>query len=82
MPREYELWLAIEAYGAQAVLGRIIGAGEARRMAAVRNVIMAYKSRDAYRDENGASNWAEWARRHPDMAQVLAMAEKVADDGE
>ncbi len=74
MPREYEIGQHIESFGAAAVLGRVMGAGEIRRIATVRNVIEAYRSRARYRDEHGNENWAEWASGNHGLAAVLNAA--------
>lgn len=84
MPREYELGQHLEAFGVQAVLGRVMGAGELRRIAAVRNVVEAYRSRARYRDGGGNENWAEWASHNHQAAEVLNMAARAMEelDGE
>lgn len=66
----------IDRFGAQAVLGRPLGAGEIRRMIAADNVIRAYKSRQ------NSDNWATWAIKNPMYAQTIAEAIKLAgEDG-
>jgi len=80
MPHEIELSWQIERYGAQAVMGRpYLGAAEIRRMTAADNVLRAYRSRESYRDEEGQENWAEWARKYPELNRLLISIE-VGED--
>jgi len=44
-------------------LGRVMGAGELRRIAAAKNVVKAYQSRKYYRDQNGNENWVDWTNK-------------------
>ena len=78
MPREMELLRAIQAYGAQAVIGRPLGAGEIRRMNVASNVITYHAQRAA------SGDWVKWETDNPDEAALLnramLMAEAV-DDG-
>lgn len=67
---------AVDRFGAQAVFGRVIGAGEIRRMNTAEAIVRAY------RDRERAENWAEWARDNREQAALLARAAKAADDGE
>jgi hypothetical protein len=82
MPREIELGQYLEAYGAQAVMGRVMGAGELRRITVARNVINAYRSREGYRDAEGNVNWAAWAESHKELARILNMAAQTAEEFE
>ena len=80
LPREIELGQYLETYGAQAVTGRVLGAGELRRITVAKNIVAAYRSREGYRDESGAENWAEWSRTHPEQARILNMAAITAEE--
>jgi len=78
MPRELELLSAIQAYGAQAVIGRPLGAGEIRRMNVASNVIAYHKQRAA------SGDWVKWGTDNPDEAALLNRAmlmAEAADDG-
>ena len=79
-PKEIEIGMYIETFGAAAVLGRVMGAGELRRITAARNVVRAYLSRKYYRDRDGNENWVEWTREHPDLARILDAAEQVVEE--
>ena len=59
----------IDRFGAQAVLGRVMGAGEIRRIEMAERVIQIYQSRKQ------AENWKEWVHSHPKEAELLAYAE-------
>jgi hypothetical protein len=78
-PNELILLDYIDRYGAQAVVGRTLGAGELRSMTVAGNVRQAYVSRMNYRDKDGAENWTEWARNNPEMSQLLNHAAMLAD---
>jgi hypothetical protein len=73
MPRELELMNYVTRFGAQAVVGRTLGAGELRRMVATENVVNAYKARKA------SSNWAEWAAANPGASRLLNAAMREAE---
>lgn len=66
----------IDRFGAEAVMGRTLGAGEIRRMVAADNVLRAYRSRAH------AENWAKWAAENPALNRILNEAIRLADDGE
>jgi hypothetical protein len=66
----------IDRFGAQAVYGRPLGAGEMRRMSLVENIVNAYRARER------SDNWAAWAKEHPRDSELLAQAAKAADYGE
>ena len=77
IPRELILLHNIEKYGAQAVLGRTLGAGEIRRMNVAENIVRAYQSRKQ------SDNWATWAEVNPELNRILEdamLAER--EDGE
>ena len=79
-PREIEVGMHVETFGAAAVLGRVMGAGELRRIAAARNVVRAYQSRMHYRDQDGNENWVEWTNAHPELARILNAAEQAVEE--
>lgn len=66
----------IEAYGAQAIYGRTLGAGEVRRMNAATNIVAYYRQRAA------SGDWVAWARDNPNEAEYLNIAMIAARDGE
>lgn len=66
----------IDRFGAAAVYGRTLGAGEMRRMALAENVVNAYKARAR------AENWAQWAQENRQASELLAQAAKAASDGQ
>jgi len=74
LPAEIELLAAVDRYGSNAVFGRVVGAGEIRRMNAAENTIRAY------RDREQSDDWPKWARDNPGLARLLAIATKAADD--
>ena len=77
LPDEIEAARLIGRFGVQAVYGRTLGYGEARRIAIAEGLIDAYKSRAAYRDESEVENWAEWSARYPEMSARLIAAEII-----
>ena len=79
-PKEIEIGMHVETFGAAAVLGRVMGAGELRRITAARNVVRAYQSRKYYRDRDVNENWVEWTREHPDLSRILDAAEQVVEE--
>ena len=72
-PREYDMAQLVRAYGAAAVVGRVMSCGELRRMRAAENIITAHRSRTA------SDNWAKWASQNPEQSRVLIAAEKMRD---
>lgn len=72
-PDELQAFEAVEQFGAQAVFGRVMGAGEIRRMMVAHNVVQAYESRAQ------ADNWSEWASQYPKAAELLNMAARLTD---
>lgn len=72
-PREYDMAQLVRAYGAAAVVGRVMSAGELRRMRAAENIITAHRSRTS------SDNWAKWASQNPEQSRVLIAAEKMRD---
>ena len=82
-PLEVSLKSYIDAFGVEAVTGRrMLYAGEMQRMIVAENIVKAYLSRDAYRDQSGNANWAEWAKHNPTLNRILIDATKAAYDGE
>jgi hypothetical protein len=76
--KDIEIMRLIERFGTSAVLGREqLSNRELRHMISAENVYNAWKSRDAYRDENGAENWVEWAGKHPDLSALLIGVESI-----
>lgn len=69
LPKELRLAQYIDRFGAQAVLGRLMGAGEIRRIDMAERIIRIYQSRKQ------AANWKEWVGSHPKEAELLAYAE-------
>lgn len=60
--------------------GRVLGAGELRRITVAKNIVAAYRSRAGYLDASGNENWAEWSKAHPDLAHILNMAAITAEE--
>jgi len=59
------------------VYGRVLGAGEIKRMIATENIIRWYNERAA------SDNWATWNKSNPEKAHALDQAARIArDDGE
>ena len=75
LPDEIEAARLIGRFGVQAIYGRTLGYGEARRIAIVEGLVDAYKNRAAYRGESGVENWAEWSACYPEMSSRLTAAE-------
>lgn len=71
MPPDLQLANAVSRYGVQAIFGRVLGAGELRRMLACENIVRAYQERQKH------PNWAEWARDNPDESRILNQLAKA-----
>ena len=83
MPPELHLGRLIDQWGVQAILGRAyIGAGEGRRIIAVKRIVRAVQERDAYRDGDGRENWAAWASENPADAELLALCVEIIKHAE
>jgi len=80
MPREYEIGRLIDRFGAQNVIGRLLGVGEMRRIMRVEAIIDAYRSRATWRDESGTLSMADWAQKHAAASRMLNEAMKAASD--
>ena len=74
MPEELELLAFIDRFGALAVMGRTLSAGEMRRMMTAENVVKWAAERAK------AENWAAWAKEHPHKAALLAEAMREGKD--
>jgi hypothetical protein len=74
-PWELTQLRAIDRFGAQAVMGRCLSVGEIRRMTVAQSIVGAYQARAK------AENWADWARRNPDLSSLLNAAMPKDDDG-
>jgi hypothetical protein len=48
-------------------------------MALAQRVYQAYQARRNYHDADGAENWAEFAKRYPDMQETLTHAMNEAE---
>jgi len=72
-PLELEMARLIRSYGAAAVVGRVMGLGELRRMSTVETLI------DAHAARTRADNWAKWAKDNPGLNRILINAEKLRD---
>ena len=48
-------------------------------MQAAENVVKAYRSRDSYKDKEGAMNWPEWMSKYPNLFRILNIAEELAN---
>lgn len=68
---ELEMYNLIKEFGAQNVLGRVLYAREMMRMYKALTVKHAYQAR--YKSEN----WAEWANKNKDAAELLAHVETL-----
>ena len=75
-PLELEEIRMIDRFGAMAVLGRIAGMREMRHMAAVENIVSAYRARGQ------AQNWAEWAQINPLLSHLLNAAAHAVESEE
>ena len=73
IPREIELGAIVDRFGAQAVFGRAIGAGEIRRIAMSERIVRAYREREQ------AENWAAWVVNNPQDAELLSIAAELAN---
>ena len=73
IPREIELGAIIDRFGAQAVFGRAIGAGEIRRIAISERIVRSY------RDREKSENWAAWVVNNPHEAELLSIAAELAN---
>jgi hypothetical protein len=62
----------INTFGAQAILGRALGVGEIRRIAAVKNIINAYHARNKSDDQE------QWALDNPETNHLLNEAMLLA----
>lgn len=71
---ELEMWQQIQTYGAQAVYGRPMGAGEIRHINKAREVY------GLYIDRQNAENWSAWAKQNRYGNRVLTDAMKAARD--
>lgn len=60
-----------DRFGAQAVIGSPVGAGELKRMIAAENVVSAYQERARAKEKPG---WAIWAKENPNKARLLEIA--------
>jgi len=69
---ELELLSNIRVYGAEAVVGRPLGAGEIRRMNVAKNIV------NAYNDKINADNQAQWAKDNKNKDAILMEALKLA----
>lgn len=66
--REILLLEYIDRFGAQAVLGRPLYYREIRWLTVIENIITAYRL------QNAATNYAQWARDNPKLAATLNLA--------
>ena len=64
----------IDRFGAQAVLGRVMGAGEINRIFMAERVIRAYKSMKS------ASNAVEWATSNPEDSKLMDYAMRLTNE--
>lgn len=76
MPQEIEMGRLIDRFGAQAVLGRPMGAKEIRRIMAAEYVL------NAYRSMTSSENYAAWVNDHPQEAELLSQAAKLVTNGQ
>jgi len=74
MPREIELGRLIDRFGAQAVMGRALGAKEIKRIMAAEYIVKAYESMTK------AENYAAWVSEHPREAGALGEAAGMVRD--
>jgi hypothetical protein len=72
---EMEKLKRIDRFGLEAVTGRrVFYFSEIRRLIYAENIVNAYESRAQ------SKNWVEWATSRPRMAEILAEAERLAND--
>lgn len=69
-----KLWL-IDRFGAQAVVGRILGVGEMRRMIAVEGIVKSHREREESED------WAKWAEKNEASNALLVRAADLFEQG-
>jgi hypothetical protein len=74
MPNELVLLRYVDRFGSQAVFGRTPGAGELRGMIMSEMTVDAYKMRENYKDNEGKTNWVEFANDHPYLHWLLTTA--------
>ena len=74
IPKEIKLARMIDRFGAQAVLGRLMGAGEINRILMAERVVRVYKSMKA------ASNATEWAVSNPNESQLMDYAMRLTNE--
>jgi len=74
-PEELEILRLMDQFGAVAIVGRVLGVGETRRMLTVEKIVQAYLQRGA------AENWVSWAQEHPKLNALLLHATRAADAG-
>jgi len=73
MPRELQLLNAIQAYGAQSVMGRTLGVSEIHHMNLAANIVAYYKQRAQ------SSDWVRWAADNEVEAALLNRAMIAAE---
>ena len=73
LPKEVLLAGYIDRFGVSAVYGRVLGAGEIRRITASENVIKAYRGRAK------SDNWADWAKQNPELNRILEYGLRLQD---
>jgi hypothetical protein len=72
-PKELEWMQLIDRFGAQAVLGRALGAGEMRRG------MLAEAVYRAYRGYTAAADRAKWESENPEAYKLYLTAMKLAN---
>jgi hypothetical protein len=68
---EIVLARSIERYGTQAIFGRTLSFHEVRMITLANNIV------NSYRERQKSENWAEWAGKYPEKAELLANAGKL-----
>lgn len=73
--RELELLWLIDRFGAQSVMGRMLGVGEMRRMIAVEGIVKSF------RDRQESAEWAKWASENEALNALLIRATEYYERG-
>ncbi len=71
-PRLLQMRDAIQAYGAQAVVGRVLGYREILQMDYAQAVKRLFDDRES------SENWADWAMQNPGAVELLQEASNQA----
>ena len=76
IPKELVLLNYVDRFDAQAVFGRTPGAGELKGMIMAEQTMNAYNMRKNYKDDEGKTDWVEFANKYPYYNWLLIMGAK------